>query len=285
VVDPAFVPPKFVAALVVNPARLEKSAAAVGAAEAAKERAKLYLDYTRVVAPFSGRISRQNVDPGNLVIADNTVLTTIVSEDQMHAYFDVDERTFLELEATAMSSDLSSVGNKLPVLMRLANEQDFERIGTVDFVDNRVIATTGTVRMRGVFDNPGGHLKAGLFVRIRLPISSAYQAILIPDEAVQSDQDRKYVWVVNDRNEVQYRPVKVGQAVGALRAVLSAAQGKEGKEGLAIGDQIIVSGMQRVRNGTVVEAEMQAAPAVPQIPLVRALATRRPGAPMPAGAQ
>jgi RND family efflux transporter MFP subunit len=269
-------------------AALEKSVATIGAVEAAKEKAKLYLDYTRVVAPISGRISRRYVDPGNLVNADNTILTTIVTENRMYAYFDVDERTYLELLTMLPAAGATSPGLKVPVLMRLANENEFARVGTVDFVDNRVVATTGTVRMRGVFDDPTGHLKAGLFVRIRLPIGSAYQAKLIPDEAIQADQERKYVWVVSAKNEVQYRSVKIGQAVNEMRVIRPPAPGKEGKEGLADGDRVIVSGMQRVRNGVLVEPVMQNPPPPPSVPLVQALAPAPGGTPRPstpAGAQ
>jgi len=162
---------------------------------------------------------------------------------------------------------------KLPVLMRLANEINFkkEKVGYVDFIDNRVIATTGTVRMRGVIRNPNGQLKAGLFVRVRLPIGAAYEAILIPDEAIQNDQERKYVFVVNAKNEVEYRSVKLGQAVGDLRVIRPAEKGKEGKEGLTKEDRVIVLGMQRVRNGTAVELDEKAPPARPGMPLVRLL--------------
>src|SRR5947207_791485 len=184
--------------------------------EAAKERTQLYLDYTKVIAPVTGRISRRFVDPGNLITADTTVLTTIVTEDPMYAYFDVDERTYLDLLAS-VSPGQGAWGLDLPVMMRLANETEFDRVGTVDFVDNRVIANTGTVRMRGQFKNPSGFLKAGLFTRVRLPLGSPYKAIVIPDEAILSDQERKYVWVVNGKNEVEYRSVKLGQSIRDLR--------------------------------------------------------------------
>jgi RND family efflux transporter MFP subunit len=257
----------------------EKSIATVGASQAAKERAKLYVDYTHVIAPVSGRVSRRYVDPGNLITADNTILTTIVTENPMYAYFDVDERTYLNLlEAIAPGQKSWIEGMKLPVLMRLANESDFskDRIGVVDFVDNRVVATTGTVRMRGVFDNPKGTLKAGLFVRIRLPIGTPYKSVLIPDEAIQSDQERKYVWLVNAKNEVEYRSVKLGQALGELRTIKAPEAGKEGKEGLAEGERFVISGMQRVRKGVAVDAEMQPPPTSPGSPLVRLLAHRNP---------
>jgi RND family efflux transporter MFP subunit len=275
-------------------AAFEKAGAAVVAADAAREKAQLYLNYTRVLweqdkptaadkdgtrAPMTGRISRRFVDPGNLVLADNTVLTTIVTENPMYAYFDVDERTYLDLLATSGMSSATKAreawasGARLPVLMRLANETEFEKdkVGFVDFIDNRVIANTGTVRMRGVFQNPTGLLKAGLFVRIRLPIGAPYDAVLIPDEAVQNDQERKYVFVVNAKNEVEYRSVKLGQPVGDLRVIRPPEKGKEGKEGLTREDRVLIAGMQRVRNGSQVEVEEKAPPAPPGMALVRLL--------------
>jgi RND family efflux transporter MFP subunit len=276
-------------------AAFEKSAAAVGSAQAARDKSKLYLDYTKVVweqdktdptrPPMTGRISRRFVDPGNMVIADNTVLTSIVTEDPMYAYFDVDERTYLDLlaagpvstQSPANAREASSAGVKLPVLLRLANETDFdkERVGYVDFVDNRVIPMTGTVRMRGVIRNPTGQLKAGLFARVRLPIGTAYDAILIPDAAIQNDQERKYVFVVNAKNEVEYRSVKLGQAVGDLRVIRPAEKGNEGKEGLTKDDRVIIEGMQRVRKDSIVEPVEKTPPAPPEMALVRLL--KKPG--------
>ncbi|HEY1377771.1 MAG TPA: efflux RND transporter periplasmic adaptor subunit [Gemmataceae bacterium] len=234
---------------------LEKSRAAVGAALAARDHAKLYLDYTRVTAPVSGRISRRFVDPGNLVNADSTLLTTVVAEDPMWAYFDVDERTYLDLVGAA-SGDQSAwlAGAKYPVWMRLANEADYTHAGVVDFVDNRLNGNTGTIRLRGVFDNPRHMLKSGLFVRIRLPIGQSYSALLIPDEAIQSDQGRKYVYVVNDQNTVEYRTVEPGQAVQGLRVI---------KKGIGAKDRVIVSGMQRVKPKAEVRATVQEPPKPP----------------------
>jgi membrane fusion protein, multidrug efflux system len=271
-------------------AERDKAIAAVGAFEAARDKAKLYLDYTRVIAPVSGRVSRRLVDPGNLVNADNTMLTTIVAENPMYGYFDVDERTYLELLGEVAPGQTSWFeGLKFPVLVRLANEKEFERVGYVDFVDNRITATTGTVKMRGVFQNPKGLLKAGMFIRTRVPLGSAYDSIIVPDEAVQSDQEKKYVWVVGPNNVVEYRSVKLGQAVGELRVIRPPQPGMEGKEGLKMGERIIVQGMQRVRKDSVVEAEDQAPPAAPHMPLVRLLAEhqarRQGGNVVPAGAQ
>jgi RND family efflux transporter MFP subunit len=255
-------------------AACDKAIATVGAMQAARDKAKLYLDYTHVTAPLTGRISRRFVDPGNLINADNTILTTIVTENPMYAYFDVDERTYLNLlQSIAPGQTSWSEGLRPPVMMRLANEEDFARdkVGVVDFVDNRVVANTGTVRMRGVFQNPRGLLKAGLFVRIRLPIGAPYRATLIPDEAVQSDQERKFVWVVNKNDEVEYRSVQLGQGIREWRVIRPAAKGKEGKEGLAEEERVIVSGMHRVRKGVRVDAEGQAPPPPPDVPLVRLL--------------
>jgi RND family efflux transporter MFP subunit len=218
-------------------ATAEKARATVKSTEAARNRAKVYLDYTKVTAPWSGRISRRMVDPGNLVNADNTVLTTLVTENPLYAYFDVNERTYLELVGTSTAKQVpSELG--FPVLMRLANEAEFTRPGAVDFVDNRVNAMTGTIRMRGVFPNEGKVLKPGLFVRIRLPIGSPYKALMIPDQAVLSDQGRKYVFVINDQDKVVYRPVDLGQELQGLRVI---------KKGLAPGERVIIAGTQRVR--------------------------------------
>ncbi|TMQ35707.1 MAG: efflux RND transporter periplasmic adaptor subunit, partial [Planctomycetota bacterium] len=147
--------------------------------------------------------------------------------------------TYLDLMGTTAPGQASWLaGLQFPVMMRLANEEDFTRTGTVNFVDNRVSANSGTIRMRGVFENPTGVLKPGLFVRIRLPIGTPYKAVLIPDEALLSDQGRKYVYVVNNKNEVVYRPVSLGQEIQGLRVI---------KKGVSMGEKVIVSGMQRVR--------------------------------------
>jgi RND family efflux transporter MFP subunit len=250
----------------------EKSQATVEAMGAARDRAQLYLGYTHVLAPQSGRISRRFVDPGNLVNADNTILTTIVSDSQLYAYFDVDERTYLDLvghQSTGQTSWLH--GLQFPVMMRLANEEEFTRSGTINFIDNRVNAGTGTIRMRAVFDNSQGLLRAGLFVRIRLPVGAPYETLLIPAEALMSDQGRHNVYVVNDKNEVEYRAVELGQEVHGLRAI---------KKNLSPGERVIVSGMQRVRPGPQkddLKAKiMENPPKPPDSPLGRLLGANRP---------
>ncbi len=248
-------------------ATYEKSLANVGSVKAARDKAKLYVDYLKVRAPVTGRISYRYVDPGNLVVADSTLLTTIVTEDPLYAYFDVDERTFVEL-AGPSSKGKTSWFLKLhfPVLMRLATEDEFTHVGTTDFLDNRVNASTGTIRMRGVFKNDQGYLKSGLFVRIRLPVGQPYPALLVPDEALQSDQGRKFLYVVTPKNTVEYRRVTLGQAVKGLRVIAT---------GLKAGERVVITGQQRVRQGAQVKVKEKAPPPRPRSALTRLLAQYR----------
>lgn len=259
-------------------AALDKASASIEVMSASRDKARLYLSWTRVTAPLDGRISRRYVDPGNLVSADNTLLTTIVSEDPMHAYFDVDERTYLDLLALTKSMGSSWFSDlHFPVLFRLANEEEFTHSGTINFLDNRVSASTGTIRMRGELTNPGGRFKPGLFARIRLPIGIPYKAILIPDEALQSDQGKKFVYVVVpdkdeagqplERGKVAYRSVKIGQAIQDLRVI---------KEGLGPDERVIVEGMQRVRAESEVRASWREPPKPPTQPLTQLLTAGRP---------
>lgn len=267
----------------------DKAVATVSANKAALERAELNLEFTHVKVPalhddqgnpLEGRISRRMVDPGNLVNADQTILTTLVSIDPMYAYFDVDERTYLELAAiTAKETDSWFSALQFPVLMRLANETEFQTKGYVNFLDNRLNANTGTVRMRGVFSNPSGVLKSGLFVRIRLPLGAPYKSLMVPDEALLSDQGRKYVYVVkkdsNEKDEVvdkvEYRSVQLGQAIQGLRVV---------KSGLTEGERVIVTGMQRVRPGAVVKVKMREPPRPPKSSLTTILRQDRAARPV-----
>ncbi|HTU91871.1 MAG TPA: efflux RND transporter periplasmic adaptor subunit [Gemmataceae bacterium] len=283
----------------------DKAVANVGAMKAALERAELNLEFTHITVPslgefngkpLIGRISRRMVDPGNLVNADQTVLTTLVSIDPMYAYFDVDERTYLDLATLTYAGTNNSWFSALqfPVLMKLANEDEFHTKGYVNFLDNRLNANTGTVRMRGVFANPSDVLKPGLFVRIRLPLGVPYKALMIPDEAILSDQGRKYVYVVKnikkvtdndgkevERGEVEYRSVTPGLALQGLR-VIKKGEVKEGekKEGIEEGERVIVSGMQRVRPGAGVIVTMQKPQTPPKSQLTEILkevrATKKP---------
>jgi RND family efflux transporter MFP subunit len=252
-----------------NVAALAKSRANVAAMRAARDKAKLNLSYCDVVSPVTGRISQRLVDPGNLVNADQTVLTTVVTEDPIYAVFDVDERTYLNLvEAANTSSWL--FGLQFPALMGLANEADnhFSHKGTINFIDNQINSNAGTIRLRASFPNPGGLLRPGLFVRIRLPIGTPYETLLVPDEAVQSDQGRKFVFVTQPTDKkgddgqplykVEYRRVEIGQAIKGLRVI---------KSGLKKGDNLVVVGMQMIKEGAEVTRKTQPPPARPESPL------------------
>ncbi|WZP00720.1 efflux RND transporter periplasmic adaptor subunit [Isosphaeraceae bacterium EP7] len=226
----------------------EESEAAISITRAAKDLAELNLSYTRVEAPISGRLSRRMVDPGNLVKADETALTTIVSLDPIFANFDIDERTLLRIRRLISEGKIQSRQERaLVVDIGLADEDGFPHKGTIDFTDNRLDSGTGTLRVRAVVANPKPRIfSPGLFVRIRLPIGTPYKATLITEQALGTDQGRKYVYVVNDKGEVEYRPVKIGLLDQGLRVV---------SEGLAMGDRVIISGLQRVKPGLKVEAK------------------------------
>jgi membrane fusion protein, multidrug efflux system len=259
----------------------EVAKAAILQAEAKIRLSQLNLDWTKVTAPISGRVSRRYVDPGNLVKADDTVLTTIVSDDHVYVYFDVDERSYLDLigETPQTAESAPPPKLKLKVMMRLANSEEFTHTGAVDFVDNRIHGNTGTIRMRAVFANPRDTIKAGLFARIRVFVGKPFKTILIPDEALQSDQGRKYVYVVTTATEkkedgteethdiVEYRPVVLGQAIQGLREIKEAKRDGEGKiiEGVVKDERVIINGMQRVRPKTVVHVTMEPPPKPPRL--------------------
>jgi RND family efflux transporter MFP subunit len=221
--------------------------ASVGQADAKVKMSQMYLDWCRVTAPISGRASRQMVDPGNLVKADDTVLTTIVSLDPIYVYFDVDERTVLKARRLVAQGKLKSARETmLPVYLGLADEDGFPHAGTINFVDNRVNAGTGTLRLRGEFPNTDRLLSAGLFARIQLPMGEPHQAVMVAEQALGTDQGQKFVYVVNDQNEVAYRRVKVGTLIDGLRVIT---------EGLSPKERLIVNGLQRVKPGGKVEVK------------------------------
>ena len=224
--------------------------AAVKVSEAALHSARLNLDFTIVSAPISGRISRQLIDPGNLAKADDTLLTMLVSLDPIYAYFDVDERTMLRIRRLIRSGKVKSAREaEVSVLLGLADEEGFPHEGTINFVDNRVDATTGTLRLRGIVANPKRLFSPGMFLRVRVPIGDPHRAILVSERALGSDQGQKFVYVLNDKNEVTYRRVKVGALEGGLRVI---------EEGLAMGEKVIVTGLQRIRPGARVDPKMVA---------------------------
>ncbi len=209
--------------------------AAVRAAEAAVAAARLDLQFTQVRSPIDGRAGRALVTVGNLAQADATLLTTVVSQDPVHVYFETDEQTWLRYAQLARDGARAASDN--PVRVGLAGEAGHPHAGTVDFVDNRVDPATGTIRARAVLRNPDGLFTPGLFARVQLEGSGQFDALLVDDKAVLTDQDRKYVYVLGQDNTAQRKDVVLGRVIDGLRVVES---------GLAPGDTVIVSGLQKV---------------------------------------
>jgi RND family efflux transporter MFP subunit len=226
-------------------AQRNKAAAAVAAANATVETARLYLSYTNIYAPISGRIGRNLVDVGNLVGADeSTLLATIVKDDPIYSYFNVSERDLMNYQNIKYNGDRGN-GEKdvIPVYLGLSNERGYPFKGHVDYVDNRVDANTGTIQVRAVFPNPDHVLLPGLFARIRVPVDIRENALLVPDSALGADQQGRFVLVVNDQNTVDYLAVETGALIQGMRVI---------KDGVKPGDRVIVKGVQRARPGIAV---------------------------------
>jgi RND family efflux transporter MFP subunit len=263
--------------------------AAVNSAKAEVEQRRLDYGFTKVLAPISGRASRKLVTRGNLITADSTLLTTVVSLDPIYGYVDVDERTVQQIQQMIREGKFKSSRDKwqdialivagtlgalgcggqgtlpaaaslypgkqyviVPLYLALANEEDFPHKGYIDFVNNRVDASTGTLQVRAAFPNPkptvGDRvLSPGFFVRLRLPLGPAHKAILVSERAIGMDQGLSFVFVVADHDKVVRREVKLGGHHGRLREI---------KEGVEPGERVIVSGLQRVRPGSVVEPKL-----------------------------
>jgi RND family efflux transporter MFP subunit len=222
--------------------------AAIQSARGAVDRAALDVEFTRVTAPISGRISRHLIDEGNLVTMNSTLLTTIVSIDPMYAYFDADERTVLHVRELIREGKVQSARDSaVSVLLGLANEAGYPHRGTVNFVDNQVNPQTGTLRLRGVFSNENEALEPGYFARVRLLIGQSHQALLVTDRAIDTDQGQKIVYIVNDKNEVVSRPISLGALQDGLRVIA---------EGVQPGERVIVNGLLQVRPGITVDPKL-----------------------------
>lgn len=218
---------------------MHQTAAAVASVKAALTSAKLNLEYTQVTAPITGRVSYANETAGNFVTAGQTQLTSLVSIENMYAYFDIDEQTYLKyasLSGENKRQDPRSGNNT--VLMALANETEFTYQGVIDFVDNSVNQQTGTIRVRATFANTDNMLMPGLFARINIAGSASYQGILIDDKAIFTDLSNKYVLVVNDENTLEYRSITLGEKIHGLRIVTN---------GLQPDETIVVNSLQKVR--------------------------------------
>jgi RND family efflux transporter MFP subunit len=246
-----------------TPSQLDKARSArdvdvanIEADKAAVASNQLNLEYTHVTAPVSGRASNYNVTIGNLIQSGDqnggTLLTTIVSVDPIHAYFDVDERTVQRVRQLIRQGKLkSSRVTAVPVLLGLATEEGFPHQGTVNFIDNQINSNTGTMRARGVYPNKDESLSAGFFARVRVPVGPPHEGLLVTERALDNDQGKKIVYVVNDWNEVVARPVRTGALHQGLREI---------DDGLNSGDRIIVNGLLQVRPGMSVEPKLVAMP-------------------------
>jgi multidrug efflux system membrane fusion protein len=220
---------------------------ALAAAKAAKELADLNVEYTRVLAPMSGTISNRKVDPGNVIKADDASMATIVKLNPIYAYFDINERTVLHLRRMMEEGKIESADKaQLKVGVALADEEAPSHEGTIDFVDSQVDAATGTLHVRATIENPSKLLSPGLFVRLRFPVGEPHRALLIPEEALVSDQGQRFVYVVGADNKTVYRRVKIGMLVNGKRAI---------EDGVKPGERVVVHGLQRVKEGTTVVAE------------------------------
>ncbi|MEM9148456.1 MAG: efflux RND transporter periplasmic adaptor subunit [Pseudomonadota bacterium] len=231
-------------------ASLAEAAAQVQIAEAELRDAQLNLEFTEVRAPISGRLSDTRVDEGNLVIGgagSTTLLTTIVSIERIRFVFTASEAEYLKYARLArVGTRPSSRVTETPVTVRLMDEPDFTHQGKMDFVDNVIDPNSGTITGRAMLQNDEGLLLPGLFGRLKLPASGPYEAVLIPDEAILSDQDRKIVMVVDAEGTVSARPVVPGPIHRGLRVI---------REGLAAEDRVVVNGVQRARPGGKVKPE------------------------------
>lgn len=219
--------------------------AAVSAAEAALRTSQLDLEFTELKAPIDGRIGDRRVSPGNLVTGgsggNTTLLATIVSTDPIRFEFTFDEASYLRYErASSVGTDIASRGAGVEVALKLIDEPDFIHKGKMDFVDNVIERTTGTIRGRASFSNANGVFTPGMFARVRVPASAPYEALLVPDSAIGSEQVRKFVLVVDGENTARTKYVTLGPLDGALRVI---------KSGLGPTDKVVINGMARVRAG------------------------------------
>ncbi len=234
-------------------ARYSEARAGLLAAEAARDLARLDLEYTEIRAPINGRVSRAFITEGNYVggiAAAASVLTTIVSVDPIYVYADMDENALLQFNALNQAGKLAkNREGKVPVELQLADEESYLHQGSIESFDNRLDAQSGSIVLRAVFPNPEGRIVPGLFARIRLPAGARAPALLVEETAIGTDQAQKFVLTLTSTNTTAYRPVKLGPLVNGKRVV---------REGLQAGEKIVVNGLARVRPGmpvTPIDAE------------------------------
>ncbi len=215
-----------------------QTAADIDAAEAVVANAKLQLEFTEVRAPVAGKTSRALVTAGNLAVADQTILTTVVSQDPIYVYFDVDENSYLRYGEQARDGGGAPAATSVRV--GLANEEGYPHAGTINFFDNQVNSAVGTIRVRAVLPNADRIFTPGLFVRVQFVSGRKENVLLIDDKAVLNDQDRKYVYVVDKDAKVQRKDIVPGRMAEGLRVIQS---------GLAADDRVVVAGQQKIHPG------------------------------------
>ena len=225
-------------------ASVEEAKSRIKAAQASVETYRLNLEFTEVKAPIDGQIGRFYFTPGNLIVQDQTLLTTLVSVNPMYAYFDMDERTILKIRGQVNAGKIKPPTEDAKVFIALEGEPDYHHEGKLDFVNNVVNPSTGTVSVRGVFDNTKPKngvalLTPGMFVRIRLPVGEPHPGRLVIDRAIGSDQGLKYVYVVDGQNKIQYRRVQIGPIQDdGLRVI---------EQGLEPTDVVVVGSLPQLR--------------------------------------
>ncbi|MEX0841028.1 MAG: efflux RND transporter periplasmic adaptor subunit [Xanthobacteraceae bacterium] len=227
--------------------------ASVAANEAAVRQAALDLEFTELRAPITGRIGDRRVSPGNLVTggAAGTLLATIVSTDPIRFEFTFDEASLLRYDRVAkQSGELTTHGLSVPIKLRLIDESDFLHQGKMDFIDNAIDRSTGTIRARAVFANPDRLFIPGMFARVQIPGSAPHEALLVPDDAIGTDQTRKFVFVVGEDNAVKQAYVTLGLVTEGLRVI---------QDGLTPDARVVVNGLMRVRPGIKVTPQEQTA--------------------------
>lgn len=229
-------------------ARFQEASANVAAAQAAVQTAELDLQYASIRAPVDGRISSRNIDVGNVISTSDMgrPLTTLVSIDPVHFVFDLSESEYLRVVRLAGGESALSGNSSITADIKLLDEADWQHSGQIDFVDNRLDRNTATLRMRVLVDNKTDLLRPGLFGRLRMSMSAPFEAYLVPDKAIVSDQSTKIVMIVDEEGVVQPRPVELGALQGDNRVVLQGLQGNE---------NVIVEGLLRARPGTKVDAQ------------------------------
>ena len=243
-------------------AAVEEAQARIDAAKASLELYKLNLAFSKVTSPIDGQVSRYYLTTGNLVNQDQTLLTTVVSLDPMYVYFDMDEPTLLRIRNAINGGTITVADDgKFSVMMGLQGEEGFPHVGKIDFFNNQVNSATGSIAVRGVFENPkpsGGTrlLSPGMFVRVRLPIGEPHQSLLVIDRAISSDQGLKFVYVVDEAHKVQYRRVTIG--------ALQEDGLREITQGLKPDDLVLVGGLQQVRPQLEIQTDVRDMPTLGQ---------------------